>query len=1672
MKKKFFFGLLFFIPCILFSQSFTNDWIDYNKQYYKIKVYEDGIYRVDYTTLLNAGIPVGSIHPQQFQVYSRGKEQYIYVDGTGISDTIFNPGEFIEFYGEKNTGWLDTSWYSTSAEHANPNISLYTDTSIYFLTWETSGTARRLTLENDLVFSGYTPANYFLFESRKDLYSNFYGGVYQSSGGFDLYDSEFTESEGWAGPSFTSAYSISTPTPNIYSSGSSAIAECVLIGTNLQTHTVSVKIGLGGNNNLTYPAIKVNKLSYNVALTDLGNLNTTFTFTPSGQSPDRNAVGFISIKYPHTFDFGGSSSSKMNILDNIVQSKSYLEIVNFITTSTCWIYDLNNNKRIKTAINGSTLKALVPNSGGEKECYLFSESSINTINNLEDVGILGNAKFTDYTIKDPDSAFIIISNSKLYNDSFGNNHVQEYLLHRSSFIGGGHNVVLADIDELYDQFAYGIRKNPMAIRGFCDYALQNWTTPPQHLLLIGKSVANAYSRNSASNYGKLLLPTFGHPPSDILLTASLIDSTLEPAIATGRIATPTGEKVGEYLNKIKEFDINQLMNIPSQIKSEEEWKKQIIHLAGGVGSQNTLFKQWLNGYEQIVEDTSFGGRVHLFSKNSSDPIQITVSDSIKNLINNGISMITFFGHASGSGFDQNIDDPDSYTNTDGKYPLLIANACLVGDIHQPFYSSNSESWVLHERGVIGFLASVAYGLTTPLNVYSLKLHEKIGQTMYGETIGKCIKSTIRDIQNQSVNKSTYLQMTLHGDPAVVLNSRPKPDYTITISDVYTYPPDISADLDSFDLNMIVTNIGKAINQELSLKVTRRYPPEANIPDTTIYYLNFPATHYKDTIKLKLPVDIINGVGFNQFDIRIDDSQLITELSEVNNDIIYTIWIKTDDISPVYPYEYAVIPNPITSLKATTGDPFAKIETYAFEIDTNDFFNPPLHSIKITHDGGVVEWNPANDPALNSLLNGSTDSTVYFWRVRKDSNDINDTNHIWRESSFQYISGKQGWGQAHFHQFKNNQFNLLDYDKPNRRFEYIKTPKELKCTTIGSAWGNTDWLSTGYKINGSPQISSSCNTPAAILIAVIDPVTLLPWSTTNNPAPCTGSPRNGFVYHISDSTQRLNMSNFLLSVPDSHYILAYTFRYGLTDLWEPAIINTFLSIGWTEILNVGNNIPFAFFIKKGAQSTVIQNVGNSSTATVNLSAQLKTNWDFGYMTSTAVGPTATWKSLHWKYKSLEPNDSVRLKVFGIDNNGTETVIPSLQSLPPDSANIFNLNSRIDASNYPYLKLRASIGDDSLKTAAQLSSWHILLDEVPESAINPSKFLSFYNDTLQEGENMNLSTVIENISEFDMDSLLVSFWVVDRARNIHTLPDIRYKPLLQTPDTILTNVSFSTEGLSGLNSLWIEVNPINPNTGTFNQLEKYHFNNLAEKDFYVIGDITNPMVDVTFDGVHILDGDIVSTEPQIIIELKDENKYLALDTNSLLEVYIKQPGENLYTLIPYDNNILTFLPANLPNNKARVTYNPIFTKDGIYELMVQATDISRNESGDNKYLISFEIISKPSITSVMNWPNPFSTSTKFVFTLTGTDVPQDFRIRIMTISGRIVREIFASELGPLHIGRNISQFSWDGTDEFGDQLANGIYLYKVDIRLDGNAMEIRETNADQYFHKGYGKMYLMR
>ena len=81
--------------------------------------------------------------------------------------------------------------------------------------------------------------------------------------------------------------------------------------------------------------------------------------------------------------------------------------------------------------------------------------------------------------------------------------------------------------------------------------------------------------------------------------------------------------------------------------------------------------------------------------------------------------------------------------------------------------------------------------------------------------------------------------------------------------------------------------------------------------------------------------------------------------------------------------------------------------------------------------------------------------------------------------------------------------------------------------------------------------------------------------------------------------------------------------------------------------------------------------------------------------------------------------------------------------------------------------------------------------------------------------------------------------------------------------------------------------------------------------------------------------------------------------------------------------------------------------------------------------------------------------------------------MTTSGRIVREITEAELGPLRVGTHRTEYAWDGRDEYGDQLANGVYLYRIVGKdMQGKDYEHYDNGLQGFFKQGFGKMVILR
>lgn len=1693
--------LLFLLPFSSKAQNYPNgnEWIDYNNQYFYFPIVEEGIYRISYNAIQSSGVPLQTIQEENLQLFTREREIPILL----VDENQDGQFDYIEFYAKGNDAWLDSLIFEDPEHLPNPNYSFYNDTIHYYLTWNNQVNNKRIEVEEDTDFGSYTPVDFVFSNSTVNLTSHYFNG-FMDNAGVSL--STFEEGEGWFGPRFNSfsPQHQDIPLPNVYTDTDAP---------NLEIHAVSASTNNPGDGHRlrvsygnpsvhvideTYGGYQLNKFDFEAPVSAISSGMIRVTHQGLNPQPDYHAISHIDVRYPHDLTFGGNEQRLFEVPAHPNQNKSLLNIT--AGTNDAFIYVLSQDKKIPLNPNGSFQSALIENlfGGDDSQCYFSSTGQINTINQLTPIN--GSGFFTNYAQENLQNAFIIITHESLMFEA------NLYANHRNQRF----QTMVVDAEELYHQYGGGIRKHAMAIKRFAKDLLENWTDKPEYLFLIGKAIRESRqgggsfqwgTRTNPENFEANLVPTFGYPQSDAMFTTGLDGTQLEQAIPTGRLAAASPNDVSLYLEKIQQYEqaYDQDNYNPNSWETNgnthsHEWKKRVLHFAGGENpGEQATFQNFLNSYKVTIQDTLTGKHVTNYFKESNAPISPSLANEVRDDIEGGVSLMTFFGHASGDGFDQNIDNPNNYSN-EGKYPLLFANSCLTGNIHEPFYTSTSENYVIIEKkGVIGFLATVNLSYASPLHNYATAFYNNMAHLNYGSTVGKSMRNSVVSIQGTNPNfrtRSTCLSFTLHGDPAVQPYGMDTPDIAINNQSVFFNPSEVTSETDSIEVYVALVNLGEAFTESFPVEITRNFPNG----DTAIYDIWVDGLYYRDTVSVKIPANISDAQGLNTFDVKVDlKPQIqIEEIENYTNNQIFgkELFITSGDLIPVYPYEYAIIPDNQVTLKASTGDPFAPTKNYIIEIDTTDLYNSPLkQNHYLSQSGGVVTWEPPI-----TLL----DSTVYFWRASPDSTGPND-GYKWRESSFQYIPGRRGWGQAHFFQFKNNHFNQIDYIRPTRRFEFLDEEIDLYCQVYGSPDNPTEFAGTKWRLGFDDQEGDNCGNIPSIIVAVVDPVTFEVWQTPfggeydendfgqhNLNGSCRQRSERYFIFHQGNEDHMQALGNMLENeIPDGHHVLAYTWshvNYSNWDNFNPNLRTIFQNMGAQEIGDptAQDGVPFIFYARKGIPASAQEVYAENADDFISLTVPLDFFGNFGIITAPIAGPAAEWKSLHWQYQpdNNHVDEELRIQLKGFQVDGTNQILLDTLVSTVDS---IELNNIVLADDYPYVQLIGRKRDENTAIAPQLMRWQLVNQPMPEAALNAYYNHTFHADTLMEGEQLEFAVAIENISEFDMDSMLVSYQVFNKDNQVSVIPYDR-KDSLRVGEIIYDTIYFDTKGYRGANRLRVEANPINPNlTPTqYDQLEQYRFNNIAIKNFFVSSDGMNPLLDVTFDGVHILDGDIVSTNPEIMITLNDENPYLIMDEEAdtaNFQLWLTDP-DGMQRQIYFSpsahliGEYLDFFPASAPDNIFKIEYRPNLMKDGEYKLLIQAQDKSGNASGRIDYSVTFEVYSTPSITEVLNYPNPFTTKTHFVFTITGSEPPDQMLIQIMTVTGRVVREITHHEIGQLRIGRNMTDFYWDGRDQFGDRLANGVYLYRVIAKLHDETLEIRETSANKYFHRGIGKMVLMR
>jgi hypothetical protein len=717
--------------------------------------------------------------------------------------------------------------------------------------------------------------------------------------------------------------------------------------------------------------------------------------------------------------------------------------------------------------------------------------------------------------------------------------------------------------------------------------------------------------------------------------------------------------------------------------------------------------------------------------------------------------------------------------------------------------------------------------------------------------------------------------------------------------------------------------------------------------------------------------------------------------------------------------------------------------------------------------------------------------VYYWRTRF-ANPRENEDTAWVVNSFTVAANSgEGWSQSTADHFINSTSSSegIQFDQ-NGNQSFIETSILLSAFTGGAADPSTSpSIGTSIQVDGTeflinpPTANTRLCRDNTLLVMAFNQANLVPYAALPEPdgtfdvlfpPTCGRTPQvvNNFTANdisvglLDSALQRINEGDPVL-VMNINRVNYSSFSSQTLDLLGE------LGVTRSLIQSLADGDPYLFLGRKGQNNPILELIPSDPAIPDSVeqlsftNEQLQGRFSSGSIQSLVIGPARSWDRLFTRTEAIDNGDGdvFSFNLFGIGQDGQQTLIEGgITSAETDLQNI-------SPTDFPFLQLEFITSDEINLSPRQLRAWFVSYQGVPEGVVlKPNReggnALAIEK---QEGEVFSSEFVFRNVSTNSFtDSLEVVHRLFNTDSRTSEIMSFAIAPV-QAEGSQGFSIDFETLGKSGNNDLTVAVN------SAPDELERTSANNAGSIPGFlsVQPDEINPVIDVTFDGRYILDGDIVSPNPLIAITLKDENEFILKEDTTGIRVFLKGPAEEaVFEPVFFEgNDEIEFIPAT-EENDVKVNYNPQGLADGLYALRVEAEDASSNEAGSIPYEISFEVINASQITHFYPYPNPFSTSCRFVFTLTGSEIPDQVKIQIMTVSGKIVREITQDEIGTIRIGNNMTEYAWDGRDEYGDKLANGVYLYRVFIQNQGQGIERRTTSADRAFKRGYGKLYILR
>ena len=1621
---------------------YGHEWIVDGVDYVKLAVAERGVHRVTYDDLRSAGWT--DIAGAELKLEQYGVEVALYVPEAGA----WEPGDYAEFVvdDEARAAYEAELFADGDGGNLNPDYGMITDTIAMALSRQ-AGTHLRYTETAGAVTGsvdastgafasvGPTTAPTILHKQRFDQYGQQY--------------SSYRRGEGW-GRALSANQDIAFETPQLRDDRPARVELRLIVPFHRSSDFD------GDRRRVGFKANGLDVGSDTVRKNDI--LLRTFIVPTSALAPDSQVVNVAGLSGDFR-DWYGIGLARLRYAAGLAVDDTQV-------SRTPFPEDLARGRHTWTALDpgvehvvfdpvarrvqrlprAATATSALPGLTDGTELYVASARTVHR----PTVGEFVTGTVTEAT----DADYLIVTTHAF--DGWDVN-AQDYADMRRSDEFGGHVVRVVYVEDLMDQFAYGQIRDPRAIRNAIQYYVAEGQL--KYVLLLGKGrevdavrlPEQLQAPNNASNY----IPTYGVPGADNLIAADA--QTGQLTVAIGRMAIETEADIVTIMGKVR--DTERARQLPQTI-AHHEWQKEIVHLSGGSDpQQQSELRGRLARMQRVAEASERAMAFEVFGKNSSEPVSEATRIEIYDAINDGTALVTFFGHAAASTFDFNIDNPEFYDNA-GRYPALLGLGCNAGNMHLPGKSIGERFLIYEDKAFSGFGASIGLGYTGDLERFGTQLYSLLGTEARDQSFAECLRRTLNSalLAGGSTMQQLGEQFSFQGDPAMMLYNDPGPDYIV---DERTVSVEVDED-GALRYGVTVANVGLRGTDSVLVRVFRRSPARSR---TLVDSFRLAAFGNRRAVERQVEGWADEGAGLNALSFELSTPLADEEPAPgaiANN--------RSAEV------EFLV---GLTGLQIAWPLPDAYLE--------KDSVRFAAYSSGIFAPGKRVTWQLAADPTFDNVIDSASAEVrgAFFWRsdyefapgqtyyvrakgpagARSDSRITAFTvapNGSFPEGAFygrlqtpeQIRGGSSGEG-VRIEDDGSWTFEGFAFYIGMRNLEYDPANQPFYSYNLGqSAEGFRPWLSVSEGVGIGITRGRSGG---------------LVRNTGGLYGSIPSSRELAFAFPTETEEQRANIVTFLDEVVEDYAFVFFMSIFDRAsaydfDAWnrDARPIGAYLASQgaqqaeeWTSSTE---SRPYLLVYKK-AEGLLDEALGATRSDVITTTTYIEVDSDRGLYRSGPFGGREDYRAVDYALED-GPIDSLSVRLLRLNLAGDSLAVLDSSDLRAGSFDV----TAVELAPEERFGLRIYQRDTVEYTAKALASLTLEYVPLPDLALTNLPDQNVPADSLDLGQAIETHVRVVNLSPTPAEDAIVAIAQTDNVDGLVYGDTIATLPGWGTWDH---TADLPLREESGAATVRYEV--------TAGSHERETFNNVVDQSAFVRRDGIAPGLVVRINGERPSPGVMLVSEPVFQIEALDDNVYRALSEDNLV-IELTDPDQRVTSRRAGD------LPGRLelvnqettdgdrPAQRVEFEFEPGDIMAGVYELRVGVADASDNQARTLQ-LVRFELDNRTAISNVLPYPNPGVDNVRFQYESTGA-VPQQFQINIYTTSGRLVHSLTEAELGALKNGRNLTDGAWNGTDQFGQRLGRGVYLYRFETSDETGDLEQRETDMDDYIKSGFGKLVLLK